>query len=157
MRYVISLVHWFIRLYKWFAYWITKLSEGVYNRVELGAEGVYIGTRFIASKECRASDLCKQDIVNAKSVDLVEFKAMPTWRCTPHELSLELYKMDQNGATREEINTRMGDVGGIRVGMLEGNLDSGINSVSNAIELIKDIRYCKEIVEELMEDVAKIN
>ena len=90
-------------------------------------------------------------------MDLVEFKAMPTWRCTPHELSLELYKMDQNGATREEINTRMGDVGGIRVGMLEGNLDSGINSVSNAIELIKDIRYCKEIVEELMEDVAKIN
>ncbi|MDR3597648.1 nitronate monooxygenase [Clostridium sp.] len=128
-------------------------SRGVKASMILGAEGVYIGTRFIASKECPASDLCKQDIINAKTVDLVEFKAMPTWRCTPHELSLELYKMDQNGATREEINARMGDVGGIRVGMLEGNLDNGINSVSNAIELIKDIKSCSEIIEALMGDV----
>ena len=57
-------------------------NRGVNASMILGAEGVYIGTRFIASKECRASDLCKQDIVNAKIVDLVEFKAMPTWRCT---------------------------------------------------------------------------
>lgn len=62
--------------------------------------------------------------------------------------------MDQNGASIEEINKRMGAVGGIRVGMLEGNLDNGINSVSNAIELIKDIKYCKEIIEELMREVA---
>lgn len=129
-------------------------NRGVKASMILGAEGVYIGTRFIASKEFPASDICKQDIVNAKTVDLVEFKAMPSWRCTPHELSLELYNMDQNGATREEINTRMGDVGGIRVGMLEGNLDRGINSVSNAIELIKDIKSCKEIIEELMKDVS---
>jgi hypothetical protein len=48
----------------------------------------------------------------------------------------------------------MGAVGGIRVRMLEGNLDNGINSVSNAIELIKDIKSCKEIIEELMRDIA---
>lgn len=48
----------------------------------------------------------------------------------------------------------MGDVGGIRIGMLEGNLDNGINSVSNAIEFIKDIKSCEEIIEELMRDVA---
>ena len=48
----------------------------------------------------------------------------------------------------------MGAVGGIRVGMLEGNLDNGINSVSNAIELINDIKSCEEIIEELMRNVA---
>lgn len=61
--------------------------------------------------------------------------------------------MGQNGATREEINTRMGD-GGIRVGMLEGKLANGINTFSNAIELITDIKSCKEIVEDLMKDIT---
>ncbi|SCP94858.1 NAD(P)H-dependent flavin oxidoreductase [Anaerobium acetethylicum] len=129
-------------------------NRGVKASMILGAEGVYIGTRFVASKECPASDISKQDILNAKTTDLVEFKAMPAWRSTPHKLSLELYNMDQNGASSEEINKRMGSIGGIRAGMLEGNLDNGINSVSNAIELIKDINSCKEIIEELMRDVA---
>lgn len=129
-------------------------NRGVKASMVLGAEGVYIGTRFVASKECPASDICKQDIINAKTTDLVEFKAMPAWRSTPHKLSLELYKMDQNGASSEEINEKMGAVGGIRVGMLEGNLDNGINSVSNAIELINDIKSCEEIIEELMRNVA---
>lgn len=129
-------------------------NRGVKASMILGAEGVYIGTRFVASKECPASDISKQDILNAKTTDLVEFKAMPAWRSTPHKLSLELYNMDQNGASSEEINKRMGSIGGIRAGMLEGNLDNGINSVSNAIELIKDIKSCKEIIEELMRDVA---
>jgi enoyl-[acyl-carrier protein] reductase II len=129
-------------------------NRGVKASMILGAEGVYIGTRFVASKECPASDISKHDIINAKTTDLVEFKAMPAWRSTPHKLSLELYNMDQNGASSEEINKRMGAIGGIRAGMLEGDLDNGINSVSNAIELIKDIKSCKEIIEELMRDVA---
>ena len=119
----------------------------------LGAEGVYIGTRFIASKECRASDLCKQDIVNSKTTDLIEIKAASTWRSISHKLALELNSMQQNGATASEINTELGN-GAIRVGMLEGDLDNGINTVSNAIELINDIPSCKEIIEALMKDIA---
>ena len=79
-------------------------NRGVKASMILGAEGVYIGTRFIASKECRASDICKQDIVDSKTKDLIEINAIPTWRCTSHKLSLELYEMEQNGATIEEIN-----------------------------------------------------
>ena len=128
-------------------------NRGVKASMILGAEGVYIGTRFIASKECTASDICKQDIVNSKTTDLVEVKAIPTWRCTSHKLALELHAMEQNGATTSEINEKLGS-GGIRIGMLEGDLDNGINTVSNAIELIKDIPSCKEIIEELMKDIA---
>jgi Dioxygenases related to 2-nitropropane dioxygenase len=128
-------------------------NRGVKASLILGAEGVYVGTLFITSKECPASDNCKQDILNAKTEDLIEVKAIPTWRCTPHKFALELYNMEQNGATKEEINTRLGD-GGLRIGMREGNLDAGITSVSNAVGLIKSIKSCKEIVEDLMKDVA---
>lgn len=127
-------------------------NRGVKASMILGAEGVYIGTRFIASKECRASDVCKQDIVNSKTTDLIEIKAIPTWRCTPHNLSLELYEMGQKGATPAEINEKLGS-GGIRIGMLEGDLINGINTVSSSIELIKDILSCQEIIEELVKDI----
>lgn len=118
----------------------------------LGAEGVYVGTRFITSNECPASELCKQDIVNSKTSDLIEVKAMPTWRCTPHKLASDLNLLSQNGASREELEQKLGN-GAIRVGMLEGNLDAGINTVSNAIGLIKEIKPCKEIIEELVEGI----
>lgn len=119
----------------------------------LGAEGVYVGTRFIVSKESSASDLCKQDIVNAKTTDLVEIKSFPTWRSTSHKLALELHAMGQTGATTSEITSKLG-AGGIRIGMLEGDFDNGINVVSNAIELIKDIPSCKEIIENLMKNIC---
>lgn len=128
-------------------------NRGVKASMILGAEGVYIGTRFIASKECRASDICKQDIVNAKTTDLVEVNAIPKWRCISHKLALELHTMEENRATISEINTKLGN-GGIRIGMLEGDLDNGINTVSSSIELIKDIASCKEIIEDLMKDIA---
>ena len=119
----------------------------------LGAEGVYVGTRFIASTECSASGVCKQDIVNVKTEDLVEIPATFTWRCTPHKLALELRDMARSGATKEELAARMGD-GAIRTGMLEGNLEAGITTISNAAGLIRDVKSCKEIVEELMRDVV---
>lgn len=40
----------------------------------------------------------------------------------------------------------------LRPGMLEGKLDQGIVSVNTAIDIIKNIKSCKEIVNELMAD-----
>lgn len=114
-------------------------NRGVKASLILGAEGVYVGTLFITSLECPASDECKQDIVNAKTEDLIEIGKIPTWRCTPHKLSLELHAMEQKGVTKEEINTKLSN-GSLRLGMREGDLDAGIVSVSNAVGLIKNIK-----------------
>jgi len=129
-------------------------SRQVRASLDLGAEGVYVGTLFVASKECPASDVCKNDIVDTKSEDLVEYLGTPTyWRGTPRGLSLELQKMTEDGATREEITKRMSDIGALKTGMLEGDLENGINSVSDAVGAIKSIRSCKEIIENLMKGV----
>ncbi|MFJ8248154.1 nitronate monooxygenase [Peribacillus asahii] len=48
----------------------------------LGAEGVYVGTRFIVSEECPASDKKKEDIISTKAKDLVFVSS--TQRSTPH-------------------------------------------------------------------------
>lgn len=127
--------------------------RGVRAAFALGADGVYVGTRFIVSEECPAADACKQDIINSKTDDMVIFRGVPAfWRSTPHKAALELEKMYANGATPDEINKKMGALGGLRTGMLDGNLNDGINTVNTAIDLIKDVKSCEEIVKELMSD-----
>lgn len=128
-------------------------NRGVKASFALGAEGVYIGTRFITSKENPASDICKEDIIKAKTNDLVYVNAFPSWRCTSHKLASELDELYNNGASRSEIQAKLGS-GAIRTGMLQGNLDDGINTVSNSIELITEVKSCKDIIDELIKDIT---
>ena len=127
--------------------------RGVRAAFALGAEGVYMGTRFVASTECPASDVCKQAIINSTADDLVIFRGLPNyWRSTRTKLALELLKMSDEGAPAEEINKKMGSAGSIRIGMLNGDLDNGINSLNTAIDLIKEVKSCAEIIDEVMVD-----
>ena len=127
--------------------------RGVRAAFALGAEGVYMGTRFVASTECPASDVCKQDVINSTADDLVIFRGLPNyWRSTRHKLAMELLKMSDEGVPAAEINKKMGSAGSIRIGMLNGDLDNGINSLNTAIDLIKEVKSCAEIIDEVMVD-----
>ncbi|HWJ78385.1 MAG TPA: nitronate monooxygenase [Niallia sp.] len=57
--------------------------RGVRASFALGAEGVYVGTRFIVSEECPASDKTKEEIISTKAKDLVFVSS--TQRSTPHK------------------------------------------------------------------------
>jgi enoyl-[acyl-carrier protein] reductase II len=115
----------------------------------LGAEGVYVGTRFIVTEECPAHPLCKQAIINAKSEDLITFITMPTYlRSTPTKIALQAKKMEEGGATREKIAKTI-NMSSIKLGMLDYDLDHGVVAVSNGVGQIKSIKSAKEIVDEL--------
>lgn len=115
----------------------------------LGAEGVYCGTRFILSKECPAADNVKEDIINTKAEDLIIFKSGDgqSFRATPHKFAKDALAV-QDGEARPAVG-----VGGFRAGMLEGKLEEGIVSVDDAIDVIKSVDTCKDIIEDLMGDV----
>ncbi|MGM0876171.1 MAG: NAD(P)H-dependent flavin oxidoreductase [Bacillota bacterium] len=120
--------------------------RGVRAAFALGAEGVYVGTRFIVSEECPASDITKQDIIRSKAKDLIFVSSLQ--RSTPHKLARELESMYKNGMpSDEEIS--------LRPGMLEGKLDEGIVSVNTAIDVITEVKSCEDIVKELMADFIK--
>lgn len=63
--------------------------------------------------------------------------------------------MDEAGVSSQEITQKIKESGGLKTAMLDGNLDEGIVTVSSAIGLIKEIKACKEIVAELMEDFKR--
>ncbi|MFJ7649170.1 NAD(P)H-dependent flavin oxidoreductase [Lysinibacillus sp. NPDC097279] len=116
----------------------------------LGAEGVYVGTRFIVSEECPAADETKQDIIKSTGTDLI--LVSNTQRSTPNHFAKTLEKMRQNGSTSDEIDSLIAQSGGLLPGMRKGNSHEGIVSVNTAIDRIKEIKSVQQIVDELMKD-----
>lgn len=111
----------------------------------VGAEGGFVGTRFILSKECRAAQVIKDDIMATHPDDYIEFVQMngfSKWRSTPHKIALEGRKANQNG----DLNPNSGS---FFAGMYKGDLDASVNTVSNVASLIKSIDSCEDIVNEL--------
>ena len=111
----------------------------------VGAEGAYAGTRFVLSKECRAAQATKDDILNTGADDLIvltEADGYLKWRCTPHKVAKEAVAENQKGNLKPST-------GSFFAGMLKGDMDAGINTVSSAASLIKSIDSCEEIVGEL--------
>lgn len=116
-----------------------------------GAEGVFVGTRFILSKECRAADIIKKDIMDTHPDDLIVFtqnNGASRWRTTPHKYGIEGLAANQSG----NLNPPSGS---FFYGMLKGDLDAGVNSVSNLSVLIKSIDSCEQIVHELSAPFAE--
>ncbi len=111
----------------------------------VGAEGVYAGTRFVLSRECRADIAVKEDILATKADDyvvLTEGAGTLKWRSTPHTTALSAIEENRKG----NLNP---STGSFYAGMFKGNLEAGINTVSSAASLIKSIDSCEDIVNEL--------
>jgi NAD(P)H-dependent flavin oxidoreductase YrpB (nitropropane dioxygenase family) len=124
--------------------------RGVRAAFALGAEGVYVGTRFIVSEENPASEKAKQDIINSKAEDLLLVSGLQ--RSTPTKSAVELAEMYNSGKSTDEVEQEINKRGGLRTGMLDGKISEGIISVNTAIDMIKEKKTVKEIVDELMAD-----
>lgn len=124
--------------------------RGVRAAFALGAEGVYVGTRFIVSEENPASEEAKQDIINSKSEDLLLVSGVQ--RSTPTKSAVELAGMYNSGTSSDEVEQEINKRGGLRTGMLDGQISEGIISVNTAIDVIKEKKTVKGIVDELMAD-----
>ncbi|MBW4083413.1 nitronate monooxygenase family protein [Paenibacillus sp. S150] len=126
-------------------------NRGFKAALALGAEGAYVGTAFMVAEECVTSDACKQDIIDTESTDLLLYKALPGyWRATPHKLAFECYEKYKQGETVLEIAKTMKGTQGPKIAQLDGDLDNGINSVNSAISLIKEIRTCQAIIDDMV-------
>lgn len=127
--------------------------RGVRASFALGAEGVFVGSVLLPTVENRMHEHVKQMIVDSTAQDLLLFRTVPAYyRSLPTTLAYQLVEMDEKGATREALAEAQTGGYGMRLGMVEGNLEKGYISVGNGITYIKSIRAVKEVVEDLMQD-----
>ncbi len=120
-------------------------ARGVKAALALGAEGVYIGTRFIATQEAPSSMETKEAIVRSGHEDM-QFIGSGLRSIVTKQSEMIKEKYENNEDTSREVS------GGFRIGMLEGRLDEGIVSVNTGIDIIKDIPTVEELIERLFEN-----
>ena len=116
----------------------------------LGAEGVQIGSRFVASEESSAHPEFKRKVLEAKDGDtsLTLKKIIPV-RLIKNKFYQEVKALEDKGASREEIYELLGH-GRAKKGMFEGDLDEGELEIGQVSGLIHDLKPAGKIVEAIL-------
>jgi len=115
----------------------------------LGAEGVQIGSRFVASEEASSHINFKNAVINSSEGDTVlTLKELAPVRIIKNNFYQEIEKAQRNRASVEELKILLGK-GRAKKGMFEGNLVDGELEIGQVSALIKDIKPAAEIVKEI--------
>lgn len=118
----------------------------------LGAEGVQIGSRFVASVESSAHPNFKKSVVEAKEGDtILTLKKLTPVRLIKNKFALTALEYEKRGATEEELQQLLGRARAKR-GMFEGDLEEGELEIGQVSALINDIKPAAEIVKEIMQE-----
>ena len=132
-------------------------GRGVAASFMLGAEGVQIGTRFLASEECQIHPTYKELVIKAKDTDSVV-----TGRYTGHPCRGVKTKFSKRLANGERDGSLTPDefeeltLGSLRKAVHDGNLDEGSFLCGAIAGMVNEIKPCDAIVKEIMEQAEKL-
>ncbi len=130
-------------------------GRGFLAALALGASGVQMGTRFVATTECRVHENWKQ--LYLKSGDR---STVVTGRSTGHpvriiknKLAREFGKLEREGADLKDMDTL--GIGALKRAAKDGDVVMGSVMAGQIVGLINDIRPVKEIVEDIISQAAR--
>lgn len=132
-------------------------GRGMAASFMLGAEGVQIGTRFLASEECQIHPTFKDLVIKAKDTDNIV-----TGRYTGHpcrniktKFARQLANGEKNGTLSPDEFEKL-TVGALRRAVVDGDVESGSFLCGAIAGMVNEIKPCKEIVEEIMQQAEKL-
>jgi nitronate monooxygenase len=127
--------------------------------IALGADGINMGTRFMATKECAIHDNVKKKIVENTERDtlLTNRTLRNTSRVARNAVSEEVVKIQQDPTkTIDDVRHLVAGVRGRTNVMGAGDTDGGIWTVGQSQGLIHDIPSCKELVANIMRQAEDV-
>lgn len=117
----------------------------------LGAQGVMMATRFVATKECEVHDNIKQEIIQRQEFEtaLICKSIGLQGRAIKNKLVEEVLNVESTGGGLEKLIPLIaGDR--VRKAWESGNVDDAPMMMGQSVGLIKDIPTCKELLERLV-------
>ena len=118
----------------------------------LGADGVQVGSRFVASEESSAHQAFKQVVVDAKEGDTqLTLKELAPVRLIKNKFYNQLQELYKTAPTPEQLKDLLGRARAKR-GMFEGDLEDGELEIGQISGLIHDIKPVSEIVKEMISE-----
>ncbi|MCH1542618.1 MAG: nitronate monooxygenase family protein [Alphaproteobacteria bacterium] len=125
----------------------------------LGADGINMGTRFIATKEAPVHQNVKDALVAASELDttLIMRPLRNTERVLKNDAVTRIQEKEKELGDNIQINDIMDEVAGVYPKIMsDGDMDSGAWSCGMVAGLIHDIPSCDELVGNMVRDAEEI-
>jgi nitronate monooxygenase len=132
-------------------------GHGVLAVLALGAEGVIIGTRILATKEAPIHDKLKQALVQASELDtmLIMRSLHATHRVWTNAAAQKCAELEAKSADPAEIFNVVGGTNTKRM-YEEGDLDAGVLSCGQGVGLMHDIPSMQELLDRMMSEAEAV-
>ncbi len=132
-------------------------GRGFVAALALGAKGIQMGTRFIASNECIAHPNVKQRIVEVKDHPCTMVNGASLGhpvRAIENKMTREFAAMERAGASKEELE-KFG-TGKTFLGLIKGDIENGSLLAGQDASAIRDIKPVKQIIEDIMAEAEAV-
>ncbi|KAA9340195.1 NAD(P)H-dependent flavin oxidoreductase [Adhaeribacter soli] len=124
-------------------------GRGIFGALALGAEGVQVGSRFVASEESSAHEHFKAKVIEAGEGDTeLSLKQLTPVRLLKNKFYQEVKAAEMRGATAAELEQLLGSRRSKR-GMFEGDLEEGELEIGQIAAAVTRIQPAGEIVREM--------
>lgn len=125
-------------------------GQGMLAVMILGADGVQVGSRFVASEESSAHQAFKKVVVDAKEgATHLTLKELAPVRLIKNKFYHDIVELYKTSPTIDDLKELLGRARAKR-GMFEGDLDEGELEIGQIAGLIHDIKPVAKIVEDLL-------
>lgn len=124
-------------------------GRGMLAAMVLGAEGVQIGTRFVASVESSGHENFKQTIIHSQEGDtMLSMKKVVPVRLIKNNFQKQIQEAEERGASKEELEQILGRARA-KKGMFEGDMNEGELEIGQIASFVKEIKPAAEIINEI--------
>ena len=131
-------------------------GRGFAAAMMLGAEGVQMGTRFVAAKESIVHANYKEKLIRAKDIDST-VTGMSTGhpvRSIKNKMTKEYLRLEKEGADFMELEKLT--LGSLRNAVMDGDVINGTVMAGQIAGLVKAEDSCQDIILEIMNDAKKL-
>jgi len=131
-------------------------GRGMLAAMILGADGVQMGSRFVATTEASAHLNFKQEVVRTKDSDtMVSLKELAPVRLIKNKFYNDLQDFYKQNPDKEAVATFLGRARA-KKGMFEGDLDEGELEIGQIAGLINDIKPVKEVFDTILSEYKTV-
>jgi len=137
--------------------WGIADARGFVAALVLGAEGVMMGTRFVACKECNVHPKLKEWFLQLGETDTMTINRSinNTERVIRTEYAQKILEMEEKGATLEEILPMISGEK-VRDAYYSGDVNNAVVTAGQVLGLIHDIPSVKELIEGIISEANLI-
>ena len=127
-------------------------GKGMLAAIVLGADGVQIGSRFVASEESSAHINFKNKVIEAKDGDtLLTLKELAPVRLLKNKFSNDILELYKSNPSKQDLIDLLGRARAKR-GMFEGDLEDGELEIGQITGLINKIQPASKIIKEIISE-----